>query len=61
VTYQVDLALPLTGKQWLPIMLTATEQSPAPANSLCFPPDSDIDGCAQIIRQKVLTLQSRHS
>ena len=61
VTYQVDLALPLTGKQWLPIMLTATEQTPAPANSLCFLPDSDIGECAQIIRQKVLTLQSRHA
>jgi hypothetical protein len=59
VTYQVDLALPLTDKQWLPIMLASTEQSPAPANSLCFPPDSDIAECAQVIRQRIQTLSNR--
>jgi hypothetical protein len=59
VTYQVDLAIPLGQNEWLPIMLTPTE-TPAPAQTLHFPPESDISECTQIIQQKVQTLKSRH-
>lgn len=55
VTYQVDLALPLGEHKWLPIVI-APADTPTPANTLHFTPDTDPAECTVIIRQKLAGL-----
>lgn len=51
VTYQVDVAIPMGDKRWLPVMLAA-DDTPVPANALRLPPDSDPATWIEEIRRR---------
>lgn len=53
-TYRVDLAMPLGGNKWLPIMFTSA-QTAAPSDALCFSPDSEIVDCLNAIQKELQT------